>query len=339
LFIALGKGNGTFDAQTRVDLPGERRRGENFIITARVNSDETADLLIANFGNGDVSVFLGDGQGGFAAQPTLPVGFGPNGIATGDLNGDGKLDMAIAQQGRLGFLDGSVKTALGNGDGTFQAAQIVLENVGPDAVAMADFNGDGKLDLAVSLEIRPYDWDVEIVPGNGDGTFGPGQPAGLSDDLISGVTVSDVDLDGKPDFAVSAGGGRTLGFRGKGNGTFERSLSGVTGGGRMIVSDVDLDGFPDMISSLSNGFVAVLRNSAIDDGFLRPALNFLRSESGLELTWSGIFNGFTLKEAENLYSPVLWKTSTNAVNLVTDQFHTIVENAKSSRFFRLEKAQ
>ena len=339
LFIALGRGDGTFAPQTRIDLPGERRRGENFITTAFVDADEAADLLVANFDNGDVSIFLGDGKGGFSTQSSVPVGVGPNGIAVGDFNRDGKLDMVITHLGRLGFLEGGVKIALGNGDGTFQAAQIVKANAGPDALAMADFNSDGKLDLAVSLEVRSFDWDVEILPGNGDGTFGAAQPAGLSDDLISGVTVADVDLDGKPDLALSAGGGRAIGLRGNGNGTFEPALSGVTGGGRMIVADLDRDGFPDMVSPLSTGFVAVLRNPAIDGGFVRPALNLVRSAGLLELTWSGIFKGFALREADDLSSPVPWKASTNATDLAAGKFHAIIESVKKSRFFRLEKAQ
>lgn len=105
----------------------------------------------------------------------------------------------------------------------------------------------------------------------------------------------------------------------------------------MIVADLDRDGFPDMVAP-QGGFVAVLRNPAIDGGFVRPALNLLRSAGMLELTWPSVFKDFSLREADTLSSPVLWKTSTNAVNLIGDQFHTIVETLRKSRFYRLEKA-
>jgi hypothetical protein len=337
LFTALGKGDGTFSPQARIDLPGGRRSGENFITSAFLNGDAAADLLVANFGNGDLSIFLGDGKGAFAAQPSVPIGVGPNGIALGDLNKDGKLDLVITYLGRLGFLEGGVKVALGNGDGTFQAIQTVQANVGPDGVAMADFNGDGKLDLAISLELRSYDWDVEILLGNGDGTFGAPLTLGLIEDLISGVVVADVDLDGKPDLAVTSGGGRVLGYRGKGDGTFERALSAVTGGGQMQAADLDRNDLPDLVSSLGDGFVAVYRNPLADASLVRPALRFLRAAGALDLTWPGVFKGFSLKEADTLSPPVIWKASTNAVNLSDDQFHTIIETMRKSRFFRLEK--
>ena len=105
----------------------------------------------------------------------------------------------------------------------------------------------------------------------------------------------------------------------------------------MIVADLDRDGFPDMVSPLNVGFVAVLRNPALD-GFAGPVLNLLRSAGALELTWPGVFKGFSLREADSLSSPVSWKPSTNAINLFDDQFYTIIEMMKKSRFFRLEKA-
>ena len=107
----------------------------------------------------------------------------------------------------------------------------------------------------------------------------------------------------------------------------------------MVVADLDRDGLPDMVSPLGNGFVAVLRNPVVDVGLVRPALNLLRSAKMLELSWPGVFKSFSLKEADNLSSPVLWKASTNAVKLVNDQYRAVIESMKESRFFRLEKVQ
>ncbi len=339
LIIALGNGDGTFAPSTSFDLSGGRALAQFFCATAFVNADKAPDFLVANPANGDVAVFLGDGKGGFGAQPSVPIGVSPNGIVSGDLNGDGKLDMVVTYQGKINAFDGGVKVALGNGDGTFRTPQTLRSNVAPNSIAMADFNGDGKLDFAIALEVHQFDWDVEIFLGNGDGTFAAPKALGLTEDLISGVVVADVDLDGKPDLAVSEGSSRVLGFRGNGDGTFERALSAVKGGlrgGQMLATDLDLDGLPDMACALGNGFVSVYRNPLADAG---PSLSILRAVGKIELTWPSIFKGFSLKEADSLSNPILWQAPTNAVNLVNDRFHAVIETLKKARFFRLEKSQ
>ncbi len=334
--VALGNGDGTFTSSTQINLPGDQALFTFFCTPAFVNADKAPDLLVANPATGEVAVLLGDGKGGLSAQPSVPIGLTPNGIVSGDMNGDGKLDIVVIYQGKFGALDGGVKVALGNGDGTFRPPQTLRTNVAPNSIARADFNGDGKLDFAIALQ--QFGWDVEIFLGNGDGTFAVPEALGLTENLISGVVVADVDLDGKPDLAVSEGSSRMLGFRGKGDGTFELALSAVKGGKRgeqMLAADVDHDGLPDMVSALGNGFVAVYRNPLADAG---PSFNLLRVAGKIELTWPGIFKGFSLKEADTLSSP-LWIASTNVVNLLNNQFHAVIEIAKKSRFYRLEKSQ
>ena len=87
-------------------------------------------------------------------------------MITADFNGDGKLDLAIADSG-----DNAVAILLGNGDGTFRSFKEYSAGLGAAGSAAADFNGDGKLDLAV------FDMGtgaVTILLGNGDGTFQKG---------------------------------------------------------------------------------------------------------------------------------------------------------------------
>jgi len=83
------------------------------------NGDGTLDLAIANSGDNTVTVLLGTGTGGFTAAPGSPfrVGVGPRSVVVGDLNGDGKLDLAIANSG-----DNTVTVLLGTGTGGFTAA-------------------------------------------------------------------------------------------------------------------------------------------------------------------------------------------------------------------------
>lgn len=91
-------------------------------------------------------ILLGNGDGTFGTPTTISVGSRPGAIVAGDFNDDGNLDLAIANYG-----DGTVTLLLGNGDGTFTQASGSPYAVGqdPTAIAAADFNGDGKLDLAV----------------------------------------------------------------------------------------------------------------------------------------------------------------------------------------------
>src|SRR5205085_10762080 len=118
-----------------------------------------------------IGVMLGNGNGTCQAAPTYStvdplLGFGrdPAAVAVGDFNGDGKLDIVTADK-----TDNTVSLLLGNGDGTFQAAHaITLHNATfPTALAVGDFNGDGKLDIATLNEGAN---DVSLLLGNGGRT-------------------------------------------------------------------------------------------------------------------------------------------------------------------------
>src|SRR5258708_34943123 len=94
-------------------------------------------------------------------------------MAVAELNGDGALDIAVANN----QFAGSVSVLLGNGDGSFQAAQSYDVGVNPSSVAVGDFNGDGMLDLAVA---NFYSNNVSVLLGNGDGSFQAAQSFGVS---------------------------------------------------------------------------------------------------------------------------------------------------------------
>ena len=111
------------------------------------NGDGKLDIAVANEGSNTVSIFLGNGLGGFATAVTYSTGgTEPESLAVGDFNGDGYLDLAVANYG-----SNNVSVLLGNGNGTFAAAKTFSSGgSGPDSLAVGDFNGDGKLDLAVA---------------------------------------------------------------------------------------------------------------------------------------------------------------------------------------------
>jgi len=143
--VLLGNGTGAFAAGNPISVG----TAPASVAVADFNGDGKPDLAVANSGDNTVSILLGDGSGAFAPVSTTPltVGKQPLFIVTGDFNGDGNADLAIANGG-----DNTVTVLLGNGTGAFNPAPQSPYGVGndPDSLAIGDFNGDGNPDLAVT---------------------------------------------------------------------------------------------------------------------------------------------------------------------------------------------
>ncbi len=145
--VFLGNGDGTFQAAETfaagsVSLP---------VVAGDFNADGKLDLAVANNYSNDVSVFLGNGDGTFQAATEYATGNNPfAALVAGDFNGDGHLDLVVLDGGD-GTDDGiDASMLLANGDGTFQSAKKIAVGISPDCLVTADFNGDGRLDLAVA---------------------------------------------------------------------------------------------------------------------------------------------------------------------------------------------
>jgi len=148
---------------------------------------------------GGLSILLGKGDGTFKSAVNYPASINPNSISAGDFNNDGITDLVLTAAAP--DFSYTLVVFIGNGDGTFKPGVLIPTDFGPGTVAVADFNGDGNLDLVV-----PHccgDTDITYLLGNGDGTFGAEVPITYNGGAITSV-VADFNGDRKPDIAFAS---------------------------------------------------------------------------------------------------------------------------------------
>jgi hypothetical protein len=200
--VLLGNGNGTFQAAVSYEAGGA-------FTVADFNGDGIPDLATASV------VLLGNGDGTFQPRAFYNGGGTSTFVIAGDFNGDGVADIAA-------LTNTGISVTLGNGDGTFQStvnAYNFSSGQSLDSIAIGDFNGDGKADLAVTGAGGGTHNGIEILLGNGDGSFN------LSSNLTGlfwSVATGDFDGDGKIDLFVADNTNPIVTvFLGKGDGTFQ----------------------------------------------------------------------------------------------------------------------
>jgi len=195
--ILLNQGASGFGPQQRLSV-GKFPR---LVTVANVNNDGHLDLLIGNANSHDVSVLLGIGNGQFAPELRATVDGSPKALASVDLNGDQRLDLISANLAGPG---GSVSILAGNGDGSFAQSKQFRVGSAAYVLATADFNGDGRPDLAASNS--GFD-DVSVLLGNGDGNFAAERrievgPPGLGILAPRALVSADFNGHGRPDLVT-----------------------------------------------------------------------------------------------------------------------------------------
>jgi hypothetical protein len=267
--VFLGNGDGTF-SEVDTNLAAQGSNTISYTLAGDFNGDGKLDLACycGNNQANDIQVLLGNGDGTFQPLLAVPTSVPLAPEAAGDFNGDNKLDLVVlGGNGSLGVA-GTMEILLGNGDGTFTQGQgyVLPQGLRPSGAVAADFNGDGKLDLAIAeynVNVSLGATELLVFLGNGDGTFQtpttydvnlPGGPE-------SAPGVGDFNGDGKLDIAASLWSSTAQGlviFFGNGDGTFQQStvfseLNELNIGGTFAIGDFNGDGRLDFVPALTTG--------------------------------------------------------------------------------------
>jgi hypothetical protein len=283
--VLIGKGDGTFTTHVNHTVPIYPYD----IATGDFNGDGKPDLVVDSFNTpGSVSVLLGKGNGSFTTYTDTYIGSHPSSLATGDFNRDGHLDVVVnAVDPKTG--SELLSTLLGNGNGTFQVPLSQKLPSVPSNFAIADFNLDGKLDLATSMQLTT---GVYVFLGKGDGTFAAPlffDAGGDAGNNIGPVFTADLNSDHKPDLVVSTFNGISI-LLGEGNGSFQPYKTVLPGSSLVAVGDFNGDGKPDLVVFPSAGnFVGIALGKG--DGTFSPPQKTVYTSTCCSHPLVGDFNG------------------------------------------------
>jgi uncharacterized repeat protein (TIGR01451 family) len=230
------------------------------IASGDFNRDGRLDLAVTNNNveaePSSVSIFLNSGGGAFAAAVNYTTGKNPNGIAVGDFNRDGKLDLATANTNSF-----NVSILMGNGDGTFaEKVDVGAVTGNPTSIVAADFENDGDLDLAFTTSGSN---GIRVLINGGSGTFTLSATTYLVQTSANPVNIAagDFNRDGYIDLITANYNVNSVSWIfGNGDGTFgaPTNLGAGANPGSVVTGDFNADGKPDFaVSNAGNHQVRV----------------------------------------------------------------------------------
>jgi FG-GAP-like repeat/FG-GAP repeat len=306
ILVLAGQGDGTFQDPVTYAVGSYPYA----LVVGDFSGDSGIDLAVANEGDGDVSVLLGNGDSTFRNQVTYAVmpalmsavtstvmyaaGLQPISLVAGDFNGDGRTDLAIANNG-----SNDISVLLGNGDGTFRNQVTYAVGSSPYTLVAGDFNGDGRTDLAVANQ---GSGDISVLLGNGDGTFQAPVPYAVGSNP-SAIVVGDFNGDGRTDLAVAnvgsfdpdwnpvPGTGYVSVLLGNGDGTFQNQVTYAAGDGpiALVAGDFNGNGRTDLaVANFGTNDVSVLLGNG--DGTFQNQVTYTVGSHPVSLV-AGDFNG------------------------------------------------
>jgi hypothetical protein len=247
-----------------------------------LDADRKPDLAAVNAnpgGKGSVSVLLNTGDGSFRTKVDYRTGRGPRSLAIGDLNTDGKPDLATANG-----ID-TVSVLLNTGDGTFQAKRDYKTGSSPHAVAIGDLNTDGKPDLATANGF----YTVSVLLNGGDGSF-EAERDYRTGRTAQSVAIGDLNTDGKPDLAIATYPNAVAVLMNRGDGSFQAKHDYRTGGSpsSVAIGDLNTDGKPDLATANDRKTVSVFLNRG--DGKFQPRRDYGKPDATPESVAIGDLN-------------------------------------------------
>ncbi len=273
-FVPASVVNWNGSARTTLYVNGSRLMA--FILSSDIARPSTASLTVVSprpGGGTSNAVFLPihNPSSTLSFQRSIySVGGNPQYAETADFNGDGKLDLVIAND-----TTGMAQILLGNGDGTFQSPRNYPAGGGAQIPIIGDFNRDGILDLAV-----PYGGQVAILLGRGDGTFEPEVSYPVGTGTIQGIT-ADLNGDGKLDLAFGGFGTSVSILLGNGDGTFQPYVNYPVPGGvqtGVLAGDFNRDGKLDLaVANWASNTVSILLGRG--DGTFQPHVDYATGSS------------------------------------------------------------
>lgn len=264
--VALGKGDGTFEARKDYPVGNTDAAGYPFMgATADVDGDGKLDFMTVNQKDRSLSFLPGNGDGTFKAAVTqaantLPSA-DPQGIVIADFNKDGMLDFVVANNGNG---TGTTLTVIkGNKTFTPMAGTNTTVAAGPYSLITADFNKDTYPDVAVAHN----NGTVSVLINNADGNATFKTPLTITSGIGAttyAIVSADLNNDNNPDIAVSGGNtGQVRVITGKGDGTFNTVSGALSVGGQpqwLVAEDINGDTYLDLITAnFSSGSISVLK--------------------------------------------------------------------------------